>query len=86
MLETAVQAAVQAMIDCKTIPSESVSTIWSDNGHKKLEPMLRGSVLKFEAVGMQSQFRSSLSCRPLFLNPVSSILASRPTNIPLDLT
>ena len=56
MLETAVQAAVQAMIDCKTIPSESVKAIWSDNGHKELEPMLRGSLLKFEAVGAAGAF------------------------------
>ena len=44
-LETAVQAAVQAMIDCKAIPSESVSAVWSDSGHKELEPRLRGSLL-----------------------------------------
>ena len=46
-LEAAVQAAVQAMIDCKTIPSESVKAIilWSDNGHKELKPMLRGSLV-----------------------------------------
>ena len=56
MLETAVQAAVQAMIDCKTIPSESVNVIWSDSGHKELEPMLRGSLLKFEAVGAADAF------------------------------
>ena len=56
MLETAVQTAVQAMIDCKTIPSESVNTIWSDNGHKELGTMLRGSVLKFEAVGTADAF------------------------------
>ena len=56
MLETAVQAAVQAMIDCKTIPSESVKAIWSDSGHKELEPVLRSSLLKFEAVGSADAF------------------------------
>ena len=60
-LAASVQAAVQTMVDCKTIPSESVSAIWGDTDHKELEPMLLGSLLKFGPVGQASEFYAAVS-------------------------
>ena len=51
-LRTSVQAAVQAMADCEIIPGESVKAVWSDTSNQKeLEPVLMGSLLKFEPPG-----------------------------------
>ena len=50
-LRTSVQASVQAMADCKAIPGESVKAVWSDTNQKELEPVLMGSLLKFEPPG-----------------------------------
>ena len=48
------QAAVQAMADCEIIPGESVKAVWSESdtsNQKELEPVLMGSLLKFEPPG-----------------------------------